>query len=82
MQVLEEHQLCKVMETFKADASFTSSEACAVCLCAMSPGEEVSRLKCKGQHTYHAHCISEWLSTSSRCCPVDKEDLHERCLAA
>ena len=79
VKTLDKQSQSKVSETFTATVAM---DTCAICMCAMSPGEEVSRLKCKGQHTYHAHCISEWLSTSSRCCPVDKEDLHERCLAA
>ena len=81
-QVLDEQQCAKVTETFKATDDFTSADTCTVCLCAMSPGEELCRLACQGRHTFHSHCIGEWLRTASRCCPVDQQDLSTVCLTA
>mgnify|MGYP006110015191 CR=1 FL=1 len=80
--MLDEQQCAKVTETFKATDDFTSADTCTVCLCAMSPGEELCRLACQGRHTFHSHCIGEWLRTASRCCPVDQQDLSTVCLTA
>ena len=75
-QVLDEEQLEACTETFTAStASAAAGESCAVCLGTMSPGEKLCRLACDGGHTFHAHCIGEWLRTASRCCPVDQQDL-------
>ena len=61
----------------------TMSDPCPICLCAMSKGETLCRLLCKAQHVFHKECIVEWLSTSSRCCPIDHEDLSaDACLSA
>ena len=81
-QVLDEHQICRATEVFKADANFSSADSCTVCLCAMSPGEELARLACAGRHTFHSHCVKEWLRTASRCCPIDQQDLSTLCLSA
>jgi len=83
IKVLEAHQLPHVTTTFRADAEWAAANKdanCAICLCAMSSGEELCRLACHGQHTFHSHCITEWLRTASRCCPVDQHDLSECCL--
>ena len=68
--------LAKVSEAFSLEESL--GEDCAVCLCGMDAGQSVQRLKCAGKHVFHARCISEWLSTRSRCCPIDQEDLHKQ----
>ena len=79
-KVLEEHELCQVCETFTADESYDDAGAsCAVCLNQMGAGEELCRLACQGRHIFHSHCISEWLRTASRCCPVDQQDLSAQC---
>jgi len=57
-------------------------EQCAICLCAMSKGEKLIQLHCDGKHVFHSTCIVEWLSISSRCCPVDQQDLSTCCLSA
>ena len=38
---------------------------CAVCLVAVSSGQDVVRLPCA--HTYHHPCIVRWLARSRRC---------------
>ena len=81
-QTLPEEQIDRCTEIFTADEHSATGESCAVCLCAMSPGEELCRLSCKGRHTFHSHCIGEWLRTASRCCPVDQQDLSATCLSA
>jgi hypothetical protein len=63
-------------------AASNLNEDCAVCLCMMSKGERLCRLPCEGRHVFHRHCILEWLSTSSRCCPCDQQDLTDCCLSA
>ena len=75
-KTLDEHTLCAVTEHFRASATHESS--CPVCLGAMTEGEELCRLACEGRHVFHAHCITEWLRTASRCCPVDQQDLSAR----
>ena len=79
--MLDEQQLARATETFKADASFATEDTCAVCLCAMSPGEDLCRVACHSRHVFHSHCIGEWLRTASRCCPVDQEELTNACLS-
>ena len=79
-KVLGEQQLAAISTVFRASAP--AGETCAVCLCAMAEGEELCQLACQGGHTFHRHCISEWLRTASRCCPVDQQDLSACCLSA
>lgn len=63
-------------------AASNLNEDCAICLCMMLKGERLCRLPCEGRHVFHHHCILEWLSTSSRCCPCDQQDLTDCCLSA
>ena len=51
------------------------NDLCAVCLEEMKPGNDLTMLACDGRHVFHSACVSEWLLTASRCCPVDKQDL-------
>ncbi len=81
IKTLPEDALAKV----KANAFVATADTngqCAVCLCQMSTGEKLCRLPCEGKHVFHHHCIVEWLSTSSRCCPIDQQDLTTCCLTA
>ena len=72
-KVLDEQQLRHVAFTFCATAAH--EDDCAVCLQSMSEGETLCRLACTGRHVFHSHCITDWLQTASRCCPVDQQDL-------
>ena len=84
-RVLDDNQREKVCVTFHAPTGYvppTGTHSCAVCLCALAAGEELTQLTCEGKHVFHAHCIREWLETASRCCPVDKQDLSKQCLTA
>ena len=74
-KTFEPNELGRVLnETFTCTT--TLDDGCAVCLAPMAAGEELCRLSCRGRHTYHRACIHEWLSTASRCCPIDKEELN------
>ena len=75
-KVLSDEQLAAVTETFECKECLPcAGETCAVCLSEMAPGTTLCRLKCSGQHAFHADCIKEWLTTASTCCPVDQQDL-------
>jgi hypothetical protein len=83
---LEAAKVSSVSETFVAPGDWSCEEICAVCLCALAPGEELSRLTCEGRHVFHSHCIKEWLVNANSCCPIDKHDfgpeLSVQCLTA
>ena len=84
-RVLDDAMREKVCVTFRAPTGYVppnAGGACAVCLCALAVGEELTQLTCEGQHVFHSHCIREWLSSASRCCPVDNQDLSMQCLTA
>ena len=83
-KVLDDATLGKVSKNFMAGSDFTAlpGASCAICLCAMSEGEELTSLKCNSEHTFHSHCIREWMLTASSCCPMDKQDLSQLCLTA
>lgn len=78
-KVLGQHQLSNVGEHFVADHA---ADTCAVCLSEMAAGEKLCRLACRGRHVFHSNCIDEWLTTASRCCPIDQQDLAELCSSA
>lgn len=78
-KVLTEQQLSDVGENFVAGQA---ADTCSVCLGAMAAGEKLCRLACRGRHVFHSHCIDEWLTTASRCCPIDQQDLAELCSSA
>jgi hypothetical protein len=75
-KVFEKGELREVSEAFSTTSKL--DDACAVCLGPMCAGEELCRLSCEGRHTYHRSCIHEWLTTASRCCPIDKQELSAR----
>ena len=72
-KTLDAAQLASVTETFRMHT--TETDTCTVCLGPMSAGDELCRLACAGRHTFHRHCIVEWLRTASCRCPVDQHDL-------
>ena len=72
-QTLTQTALAQVTQVFRSDRMH--ADACAICLAPMGSGEELSRLACPGGHIFHEKCIAEWLTSASRCCPVDKHDL-------
>ena len=47
----------------------SEERTCSICLEPLAIGQYARSLPCK--HTFHAHCIDEWLTTSSRACPED-----------
>ena len=50
------------------DAGQTFDEdTCSVCLCSMSAGEELSRLKCEGRHVFHRKCIGAHATRPNAC---------------
>lgn len=72
-RAVDDATIKRVSTTFVATRDETGQ--CAVCLCAMVAGEELTQLACEGEHVFHARCIREWLGKSSTCCPVDQQDL-------
>ena len=57
------------------DLSHGAASCCIICMEGLESGERVRVLPCSEHHAFHASCISEWLTRSSVCCPLDGEDL-------
>lgn len=51
------------------DSSPEFKDRCAVCMCDYEEGENVLVLPCK--HMFHKDCIEQWLTKSSKNCPID-----------
>lgn len=51
------------------DDSPEFKDRCAVCMCDYEEGESVLVLPCK--HLFHKDCIEQWLTKSSKNCPID-----------
>lgn len=50
-----------------------NSEVCSVCMEQYSSGQQVKTLPCC--HTFHSHCIDQWLTTMSNRCPLDGQQI-------
>ncbi|KAL2559096.1 putative E3 ubiquitin-protein ligase [Forsythia ovata] len=46
---------------------------CAVCLCRIDEGDEVTELRCN--HLYHRVCLERWLGYGHRTCPLCRNNL-------
>ncbi|CAI9768060.1 unnamed protein product [Fraxinus pennsylvanica] len=57
-----------------------SSAECAVCLCRIDDGDEVRELRC--HHLYHRVCLDRWVGYGHRTCPLCRNNLKPRQLAA
>jgi hypothetical protein len=49
-----------------------STKTCSICLSDVLEGEKIIRMPCK--HTFHTHCIVEWLRLDSSC-PLCREEM-------
>ena len=47
-------------------------DTCAICLDAYEEGDNLTWLPCK--HSFHSHCIRQWLSGTSGLCPMCKRE--------
>jgi len=73
-KVLSDDQICAACVGFQATGAAPLGD-CTICLGSMSTSEALCRLTCKGGHVFHRHCVTEWLRTASRCCPICQQDL-------
>jgi hypothetical protein len=48
------------------------SSECTKCQFDYKEGEKLNQLNCK--HTYHTHCVEEWLQ-NNKSCPICKEEV-------
>ncbi|AES96598.1 zinc finger, C3HC4 type (RING finger) protein [Medicago truncatula] len=46
---------------------------CAVCLCKIEEGDEISVLRC--DHMYHKYCLDKWIGFKNHTCPLCRESL-------
>ena len=50
-----------------------SEEECAVCLCKIEEGEEISDLRC--DHLFHKVCLDRWVQYKRSTCPLCRDSL-------
>jgi hypothetical protein len=60
--------------TVDCEAQSEDADACPICFCEYSEGQELITLPCK--HFFHKECISRWLKRDATC-PMCKLDLQE-----
>jgi hypothetical protein len=51
------------------------SDPCSICMSNYEVGDTVKTIPCGNEHTFHSHCIDQWLTTSSVSCPLCKVSL-------
>uniref|UniRef100_A0A0E0DWH1 RING-type domain-containing protein n=1 Tax=Oryza meridionalis TaxID=40149 RepID=A0A0E0DWH1_9ORYZ len=57
-----------------------SAVGCVICMEEFVAGDEVCAIPCAGNHSFHHHCITEWLGCSNGCplyrhaLPVEEQD--------
>ena len=65
----------RVAEYYCEDGS-GSSEECAVCLCRIQGGDEITELRC--QHAFHKVCLDRWLGYGHVTCPLCRDNVNPR----
>ncbi|BAT15894.1 uncharacterized protein [Oryza sativa Japonica Group] len=62
------------------DEAKDSAAGCVICMEEFVAGDEVCAIPCAGNHSFHHHCITEWLGRSNVCplcrhaLPVEEQD--------
>nr|XP_015619142.1 RING-H2 finger protein ATL74 [Oryza sativa Japonica Group] len=62
------------------DEAKDSAAGCVICMEEFVAGDEVCAIPCAGNHSFHHHCITEWLGCSNVCplgrhaLPVEEQD--------
>uniref|UniRef100_A0A6N2MW72 RING-type domain-containing protein n=1 Tax=Salix viminalis TaxID=40686 RepID=A0A6N2MW72_SALVM len=69
-------ELCLDSYEFNPAAGCMESKECAVCLCSIEEGEEITALRC--DHLFHKVCLDRWLGFRRATCPLCRDFLGPR----
>ncbi|KAG5236996.1 E3 ubiquitin-protein ligase RHA2B [Salix suchowensis] len=69
-------ELCLDSYEFSPAEGCMESKGCAVCLCSIEEGEEITALRC--DHLFHKVCLDRWLGFRRATCPLCRDFLGPR----